>query len=279
MAYRSILVVADGSEAGEARVARAILLASGFKASITGVFLKSDVIPPALTGDGFAVTPGEIIQQFVDDRAKETARQSAIARTSFENAARAASLPFSWRDINGDGEQALIACAMRHDLTILPPVMKAALGEARLTAAHVGLACGTPVLVMPDGPEVPTLGRHILVAWKEAREAARALHDAWPFLEAAETVTFLAVSKIAGRELDAMLKAELDAHGCRNVNVVVDPDVGADTGDVIRAQIQRRGADLAVLGLFGHSRLQEFILGGVSRNLLGHPPVPLLMSH
>lgn len=254
-------------------------LAADNKAAITGVFLKSEVIPPGLTGDGFAITPGEIIQQFVDDRAKETARLSAANRALFEDAARAAAVGFTWRDINGDAEDVLIACARRHNLCVLPAVMKPALGDARLTAAHVGLASGRPLLIVPEDGNATSFGRRVLVAWKDAREAARALNDAWPFLETAESVTFLMVSRTASPTLDAMLKAELDAHGCRNVSVVVDPRVDADTGDVIRAQIDRCGADLAVLGLFGHSRLAEFMLGGVSRSLLEDPPVAMLMSH
>lgn len=279
MAYRTILVVVDGTPAGQPRVERALLLAARFNASITGVFLKSEIIPPALTGDGFAVTPGDIIQQFVDDRDRETARLSAAARSAFEGSARAAGLTFAWRDINGDFDDALVACARRHDLSILPPVMKPALTDTRLTAAHIGLASGAPVLVAPEGKDFQTLGRRVLVAWKEAREAARALHDAWPFLEEAESVTFLTVSKSAQSSLDADLKASLSAHGCRNLTVVADTNEDADIGDVIRSQIRTSSADLVVLGLYGHSRLQEFILGGVSRNLLSHPPIPMLMSH
>jgi nucleotide-binding universal stress UspA family protein len=78
MAYRTILVQVDGSQEGQARASRALSLAARFDASVTAVFLKSDRIPPFMTGDGFAITPGEIIQQFVDERAQETARLSVM---------------------------------------------------------------------------------------------------------------------------------------------------------------------------------------------------------
>lgn len=279
MTYRTILVHVDGSEGGQARAAMALTLAARFEASVTAVFLRSNAIPPVITGDGFAVIPGEIIRQLMDDRAKETARLSAVARTSFEAAARAASLPVTWCDINGDFDDELVACARRHDLSILPPRMKAALGQATLTAAHVGMASGSPILVVGAAPAGPSLGRRIIVAWKDTREAARAINDAWPLLKAAESVTVLMAAKHVNPASDSMMNAHFEKHRCKNVEFVVDDDDKLETADVIRKHISRLNADLVVLGLFGHSRLQEFILGGVSHDLLEQPPVPLLMSH
>lgn len=279
MSYRTILVEVDDSEAGKARAAMAVATAARFKASITGVFLKTAIIPAFMIGDGFAITPGDVIQQYLDDRGKETTKTSAALRVMFEALARGADCPCSWLDVNGDSEDELIACARRHDLSILPATMKAALGSSTLSAARVGMASGAPMLIAPKALAPNWGGRRVLVAWKEAREPARVLNDAWPFLTEATEVTFLTVSKNAPGALDTMLQRQLKAHGCKPAQLIVAAEEDLSAADVIRYQIARTGADLAVLGLFGHSRLQEFVLGGVSRNLLADAPVPMLVSH
>ena len=278
MTYRNILVHIENSTSAKSRVAAAISLALRFKCALTGVFLKSEFIPSYIVGDGMML-PSENVEAFIEERREETGKAMAAARLMFAEAARAASIPFHWLDINGDAPDELIACARRHDLAVLPPEMKAVFSQTIITAAEIGMASGGPVLVLKQGAFPADFGRKILVAWKDSRESARALRDAWPFLSQAEEVHFLTVSRDAKAELDDLLQRHLHVHGCKNARLIVDRNDEASVADLIRRQVGIVGADLVVLGLYGHSRLREMVLGGVTRDLLHDIPMPLLVSH
>jgi nucleotide-binding universal stress UspA family protein len=197
----------------------------------------------------------------------------------FDEAVRKAGIPFYWLSVNGDTAAPLAACARRHDLTILPPEMTPAFGKTVIRAAEVGMASGGPVLVLKHGGFPMDFGRKILVAWNDSRESARALRDAWPFLEPAEEIHFLTVSRRGEAELDDVLQRHLHSHGCRTAKLTVDRNDESPIGNVICRHVGIVGADMVVLGLYGHSRLQEMVLGGPSRDLLHDTPMPLFMSH
>lgn len=279
MTYRNILVHVDNSKAAKTRVAAGAALASRFRCAVTGVFLKSERYPAYVIADGMLPAAGDVLELAIKERTQEVCNASAAARTMFEEAVREASVPSHWLDVNGDSEIELVACARRHDLAILPPEMKAAFGEGAIKAAQVGMASGGPVLVLKHGGYRMAFGRKILVAWNDSRESARALRDAWPFLSMAEEVTFLTVSHRADRELDELMQRHLRSHGCKQARLVVDRSDPESIGDLIKLQAAETGADMIVLGLYGHSRLYELVLGGVSRNLLQDPPMPMLVSH
>jgi nucleotide-binding universal stress UspA family protein len=152
-------------------------------------------------------------------------------------------------------------------------------GASPILASEVAMACGGPVLVLPEAGYPVPFGKSVLVGWKEGREAARAVRDAMPFLSVAGKVTFFSVSHDAPDELDPFRLAHLAAHGCTSAMAAVDRDDTQSTGDAIRRRSGIVGADLLVLGLYGHSRLQELFLGGVSRNMLTDLNLPMLVSH
>jgi nucleotide-binding universal stress UspA family protein len=277
MTYRNILVFVDQSGASRLRVKAAVDIARRFGASLTGAFLRAEQIPAFIAGDAFSATTA--VDVFMEERNKVIKESIAVARPVFETAARDAGIPFEWIDINGDDDRALTACARRHDLTILPPTMYTAGGLQPLNAGSVAMGAGGPVLIVPELGYLPTFGSKIMVAWKESRESARVLHDAMPFIAKASEVTFLTVGRDAEPAFDEMQRRNLMAHDCRNAQIVVDNNDDRDTGDAIRLNAGMVGADMLVLGLYGHSRLQELLLGGVSRNLLGDVTLPILVSH
>ncbi len=119
----------------------------------------------------------------------------------------------------------------------------------------------------------------MLVAWNGTREAARATHDALPFLTQADKVVVLGVS--ASGE-DHIPGADLSTHLARHgVSVEIHNREANDVsvGDAILNAASDYGADLLVIGAYGHSRLRELVLGGVTRHLLRHMTIPVLMSH
>jgi nucleotide-binding universal stress UspA family protein len=123
------------------------------------------------------------------------------------------------------------------------------------------------------------LGKKILVAWNASREASRAVADAMPMLEAADSVEVFAVEPNGmGDAPGADIAAHLARHG---INATANKTTGLDidVGDVLLNQAADSGADLIVMGGYGHSRMRELVLGGATRHILEHMTVPVLLSH
>lgn len=277
MTYRTILVQTEDSVPGRMQVAAAIDLAKRFKAKLTGVYLKAEQIPAVFVGDAFtAVT---LTESFIKEREQLVESASAAARTMFEAAASEGGVAFEWQEINGDNEETLIAAARRHDLAVLRREVQPVGGASPLLASQVAMASGGPVLILPEAGYPLPFGSSVLIAWKEGRESARAMRDAMPFIATAEKVTFLTVAPDAPQELDAGLAAYTAAHGCKSATAAADHGDTHSTGTAIRMRGDMVGANLLVLGLYGHSRLRELLLGGVSRELLVDSTMPMLVSH
>ena len=277
MTYRNILVHVDETAAARTRASVAAGLAARFGATLTGMFLRSDYVPAFAAGDAFSAATA--IEAFVEERNRTLAKVSAIARAAFEAEIAAHNLPATWIEVDGDDDTSLLGAARRYDLTVFPHVATSILGGHEISASHIGMGSGGPVLVLPErGFQIP-FGKRVLVAWKESREAARALRDAWPFLMAAEEVHFLTVSRNAPDGFDDMMRQNLAAHGCANIHMHVDRNDDIDVANAIQRHSGMVGADLIVLGLYGHSRMRETLLGGVSRDMLDKLHLPLLVSH
>jgi nucleotide-binding universal stress UspA family protein len=100
-----------------------------------------------------------------------------------------------------------------------------------------------------------------------------------PFLSAASEVHFLCVAPDAEADFDDLQRQYLAAHGCTNVHMHIDRNTDQPVANAIQRHAGKVGADLVVLGLYGHSRMRELLLGGVSRDMLGSIHLPLLVSH
>jgi nucleotide-binding universal stress UspA family protein len=142
-------------------------------------------------------------------------------------------------------------------------------------AERLVTATGVPVLALPPGA-ARDLGRVVLVAWKGSPEAARAVHDALPFLRTAERVVLCAVGERSAAGLDAAA-AMLGRHQVR-----VQPEraggTDAGAGEVLLAQAAAHGADLLVMGAYGHARVRELVFGGATRRVLCDATLPVLFS-
>jgi nucleotide-binding universal stress UspA family protein len=147
----------------------------------------------------------------------------------------------------------------------------------------VMLACGRPVLVVPYIGAAPTMGENVLVAWNGGREASRAIGDALPLLERAKRVTAIMVSANGDDDVGehlakARLFAWLHAHGV-DADVVRDEAPDIPTGQWLLSRAADLGSDLVVMGAYGHARMRELVLGGVTRTMLQAMTIPVLMSH
>ena len=143
------------------------------------------------------------------------------------------------------------------------------------------LSGGAPMLLLPHGWRPGPIGDNVLIAWKSGREATRAVHDAMPFLTRARKVTaFTFAPQPDGTSKEpASLIDHLQRHG-----VTVEPSRWPDTGeltavDALFASLDTHEADLVVAGAYGHARWAESLFGGVTRDLVRQPSLPVLLSH
>jgi nucleotide-binding universal stress UspA family protein len=146
---------------------------------------------------------------------------------------------------------------------------------------HVLIAGGVPMLLLPYGWKPRPIGDHVLIAWKSSREAARAVHDAMPFLTRAQKVTAFtfAPQPDGSGEEPASLIDHLKRHG-----IEAEPSRWPGGGeltpvDALFASLDAEEADLVVAGAYGHARWVEGLFGGVTRDLVRQPSLPVLLSH
>ncbi len=172
-----------------------------------------------------------------------------------------------------------VRLAHANDLTVIDAEPEAIHPDRDLIQALL-VNSGRPILIVPPGQE-GFRARRIVVAWDGSGRAARAVHDALPFLRDAEAVEVVAVT--GEKDLpDTLRGTDLAPHLSRHgvpveVNVLAAP--GGDVARALRDEADRFGADMIVMGGYVHSRLRQLIFGGVTQALLKVCPAPLLMSY
>ena len=145
------------------------------------------------------------------------------------------------------------------------------------------LSVGRPVLVLPYAGDAAVKADNVLVCWDAGREAARAVTDALPLLRRAKRVTVLSVDSRAsagghGEQPGADIALYLSRHGIK-AEAARTTSGGIDPGSVILSRAFDYGADLIVMGAYGHSRLRELVLGGATREIFRSMTVPVFLSH
>jgi nucleotide-binding universal stress UspA family protein len=278
MQCHDILIVIENATAVPQRLAPAAAIATRCGARLTGFFAS-----------GFPVTAayGDVSgwEQLVDAYLEAQRREAAAAGAAFRQALTKDKLAGDWIFRESDETGSAIAEAALYDLVVVGQPNP----DARLTGAiglrpeEIVLSCGRPVLVVPYAGEFPDVGREILVAWNGRREATRALHDAMFLLPEAESVTLIEIDPPApGAAAPAASAAQVAAALTRRgIAAKAQTDTAGDIGvsDLLLSRAADLDADLIVMGAYGHSRMREFVLGGVSRDIFRHMTVPVLMSH
>ena len=281
MSYQSILVHVDDGERVVIRLGAAARLARSFDAELVGAYA---VPTRAITPSVSAVLPDSVVQQRLADMGEAQESAESLFRAAAQRARVAA---VEWRAPAGDAIPTLVDHARCTDLVVIgqrdPGDEHAAFGESLANA--VVLQSGRPVLAIPFAGAAATLGSNVLLTWNGTRESARALADAMPLLARAEKVRLLSIetgtdnkAKPSDMHRQERVLAWLRFHGIDAESLHHRwPD--ADVGALILSQAADTGADLIVMGAYSHSRLQERVLGGVTRAVLEAMTVPVLMSH
>lgn len=186
-----------------------------------------------------------------------------------------------YREIPGIDLDETIREARFHDLCIAARDSRTVIYEPD-RAGTIMLSSGQPILVPARKPLV-TLGRTVVVAWKDTAESARAAAAALPFLELAEKTVVLTIEEDKTRAPDERSSADSLAAHLRWHGLKVERKDAAlsakPVSEILLDTAYALGGDLLVMGGYGHSRLREFVFGGVTRDILGQCEIPVLMAH
>lgn len=246
-------------------------LAQRFGAHLIGLHVQPPIdIPTLSTG---VIPPSSLYAAY--EAATTAERDSASA--TFKRAVNGSHLSTEWRVVKGYHLDELVIQARHADLLLLGQAEPEATSTPRDVPETVSISSGRATLVVPHTGVRANPGKSILLCWNASRESARAASEALPFLVMADKVTVLVVdAKEVAPGVD--VSTWLARHGVK-ATIQHDEAADADVGDVILSRAADHGVDLIVMGLYGHSRLRELILGGASRTLLANMTVPVLMAH
>ena len=276
MGFKTMLVHVDTGRSAPARLKLSADLAARFAAHVTGLYVRRPFQAPAFTDAGPAM---DSLYRTYENATKA---DEALATAAFRDFIGGTSLSSEWRVTDGLAEEIVAAHARYADLVI---VGQSEPDDATTTpsdlAETVVIASERPVLIVPHIGVTKPPGKTVLLCWNGTREAARAVTGALPILKQADKVIILLVDPRNDGDPDGpggRVATWLARHGVKAV-VKRDTAGGSDIGGIILSRVADQDADLVVMGLYGHSRMREWVLGGASRTLLASMTVPLLVAH
>jgi nucleotide-binding universal stress UspA family protein len=273
MSYKSILLNVDIDRPIGPITKIAIDLARRSEARLIGFCAADAPLPVTMAPEGAAIA-AEVWQQLRDDIQKRFKDLHA----EFDSLV-AGSVATEWREALDNPNHALVATARIADLIITGAAQGASSGDSYRTVdpGTLALRAGRPLLITSSGAEHAPTGR-IVVAWKDTREARRAVADAVPLMAMADDVIVVTVDSEPGDRTTAGIKdvaTFLASHGITARTEVLKAD---DESDKLIDFLSSADADLIVSGAYGHSRIREWVFGGVTRSLLDDTRLCRFMS-
>jgi nucleotide-binding universal stress UspA family protein len=274
---KDVIVNLTGGHPQDFAADYAISVAAAFGAHVAGIgFIYEPVIPGSMLGG----IPTDLIEVQRDENTK--AAKDAIGR--FEVAAKTAGVSAESRMVDASvaGAADLFGrMARRFDIAVAGQAQREQGASEELLIEGALFGSGRPVIVVPYTQTQGLKLDRVIICWDGSRPAARAIADAMPFLKRAKAIEIIVVTgerDKSGEITGTNMRRHLARHG---IEVVIKhiTGAGADVQNAILSHAAGSGTDFIVLGGYGHSRLREFILGGVTRSILRSMTVPVLMSH
>jgi len=276
---KNILLHLDHSSGCQNRLETAFALAKKNDALITGLFVVPDYVVPSYV-------EAQISVDLITDVTEKALARAGETLSGYQRLAEEAGVRMDAHVVEGQVIPILREHTKYSDLLMLgqddpDDPDNASYGLADALLFEGACAC----MVVPHGGKLAPPGKRVLLTWNASRESAHALRAAMPLLKSAETVVVLSSepddsdAEIArGHPHADELAHFLESHGIESVSSgISDMDISAS--DAILGQAAEMNADLIVMGAYGHARLREIILGGVTRDLLKQSPLPLLLAH
>lgn len=268
---RDILVHVDATPESESRTALAAVVAKRLAADLTAVF----VLPPS---DVATWASGSTLKA-LDLELIDLQDLAGQAEAQFMTMLRQHDLRGRWILDRGSAEACMIQRALVADLVVLGQRNPT---EPRTLEApqDVIMACGRPVLMVPYIGSFAQVGQRPLLAWNDSREARRAFRDALPLVTGVQMASIIRVEP-GPDEPDQTVSDLKDYFARRWIKTSFELIANSELtpAEAVLARASDLGADLIVMGAYGHSRTREMVLGGMTRDILREMTVPVLMSH
>ncbi len=237
-----------------------------------------------MSSAGLVVEAGANVAAIMEIERERAQERAEAAISVFGAEAKLAKIAYGTKALAAtpvDAERTIGELARLYDLTVVLQPEPSNASYDNLIPQAVLFAAGGPVLVVPYIHKGPLKARHVGIAWDGSRLAARALRDGMPFLTVAEAVTVITANENrwnAGKASADQIVGHLVRRGIKANLERLTADRGNVHG-IILSLAADSGIDLMVMGGYGHSRLQERILGGVTRGMFNSMTIPTLMSH
>lgn len=282
MSYKTLLVPANDPAAVAAAAEPALALAGRWRAHVTVLHARpSPESYAAFAAEGVSAA---MVEDLIRSARKEMDARAGLTKQAFEalakkagiavGASRADAATAAWLDAEGDVYDVVVRHGRVADLVVVARPANAT-GPYPLTVDEFTLFdVARPVLLLPATAPA-AVGTRVAIAWNGSANAARAVAGAMPFLKEAKAVSVLAPPDGDG----ALLGEALRRHGVAMQPPVRIDAAPAQAGERLLAEAQRLGADLLVMGAYGHSRMREMILGGATRHVLHAATLPVLLMH
>lgn len=279
MAYKSILTIVTDPDLSKSALEPAITLAARFDAHLDILCLGVD---RTQTGYYYAGANALVLQETLkkaqeDSEATEAAAKNRMKAETCRWACESAVAQIA-------GLAHLVARRARFaDLVVMPSPYgenRAVEDEAAVEAALFD--GGAPLLIMPEGVDANSVGSRVVIAWNQGAEALSAIRGAMPLLQAAESVNIAIIDPPQhgpDRSDPGGMVSQMLAHHGVKTEISVLAKTMPRISEVLSRHVQDIGADMVVMGAYGHSRFREAILGGATRNTLENTKVAVFMAH
>lgn len=277
MTYKTILIYLPNEHNAQRIIRLAANVARKFDSHLTGLHIVSSIsdYPETIISEEFS---GRFLkeQEILKNKIKEI----------FVEQTRSEDFVTEWRCETAASHRygaRLIQHARCADLIIMAqPDPEKDNPEHKHIQREIIEGSGRPVLIIPNYGDFKNIGEKVLVGWSATREAARAVYDGIPLLQASKKTEIFWVSKMdikGGYMEDAAKEIAvcLDRHGVK-VNLSHHQESGLAIGDELLNKAANSGADLIISGAYGHSRMYDFMVGATTPHLMKHMTVPVLFS-
>lgn len=275
---KDILVHIPADRTADGVVAAAVSVAATFGAHLDGIVCTYTPINPAIVVGASAAYYAAAAEYNTDTE------EAAARLDQFEVAARAAGISHSARSICDSpvlANETLSEISRLYDLSIVVQPDDSARRNTDPLPESVMFGSGRPMLMVPYIHQGPIKMDRVLICWDGGRQAARAVRDAMPFLHQAKTIELVAVNEDDEDPREASASALIDHLSRHNLSVTAHRFTApaSNIHNAILSLAADCASDLMVMGGYGHSRLREFVLGGVTRGILQTMTLPALISH
>lgn len=292
--FKTILALLSGTDSDRSVLSTSFRIASGANGHIECLRVRPDAASVIAKTTYFDMGVPTILSDAIAAVEQEATGRTAAARANFDKFCRRENVSITnepsgtsavtalWREETGDEFDRLTTVARYHDIVVLPGARDRIGGLPVEAAGRVIMGGGRAVLLAPDELSKGPFNR-IAIAWKDTAEAVRAVGAAMPLLESAHQIDVLSVCEADERAAEYCKTSDdlvryLRWHGLFAHTQFIVPE-GRTPADAVLDQAKHAGADLLVMGAYGHSRMREFIFGGFTERVLKGVELPVLLFH